>query len=156
MDAVREASTPMRCALASLPAVAGAYVLAISLTQPVAVTIGGRKTQTLSAGRYLYVGSARGPGGMRARIARHLRRRKPMRWHVDRLTTRGRVVAVWAFANGDECALVGRLRGLPVPLPGFGSSDCDRCRSHLLTWPEGVDLDLGPPTVTMGMAGRPS
>ncbi|WP_296520394.1 DUF123 domain-containing protein [Rhodoplanes sp.] len=101
--------------------------------------------KTLPAGRYLYCGSARGPGGLRARIARHLRRRKTLRWHVDRLTTRGTVFAVWAIPGGDECDLVARLAALPVPLPGFGSSDCRRCRSHLLAWPEGVELGLGPP-----------
>jgi Uri superfamily endonuclease len=132
-----------------LPAVAGAYVLAIVLTHPVPVAIGGRMAGTLSSGRYLYVGSARGPGGMRARIARHLRRRKAVRWHVDRLTTRGRVLAVWTFAGGDECDLVARLGGLPVPLRGFGSSDCSRCASHLIAWPEGVVLHLGPPTLSM-------
>jgi histidyl-tRNA synthetase len=109
------------------------------------VSIGRRIGVKLPAGRYLYCGSARGPGGLRARIARHLRRRKPLRWHVDQLTTRGTVIAVWAIPGGDECDLVARLALLPVPLPGFGSSDCRRCRSHLLVWPEGVELGLGPP-----------
>ena len=26
------------------------------------------------------------------------------------------------------------LSNVPVPIPGFGSTDCRRCRSHLLRW----------------------
>lgn len=147
-------AAPARPARASyLPDCAGAYVLAIALPATLRMTISRRADRgaaVLPAGRYLYCGSARGPGGLRARIARHLRRRKTLRWHVDRLTTRGRVIAVWAIPDGDECALVASLAGLPVPLPGFGSSDCRGCASHLLAWPDGVDLPLGPPTLRLG------
>lgn len=139
-----------RLSAAGLATVPGAYVLAIALAAPVRVSLAGRMAVTLPAGRYLYCGSARGPGGLRARIARHLRRRKIPRWHVDRLTRRGRVVAVWAFPGGDECDLVDRLAALPVPIPGFGSSDCARCASHLLAWPDGATLALGPPTLARG------
>ncbi|MDC7789088.1 GIY-YIG nuclease family protein [Rhodoplanes sp. TEM] len=110
--------------------------------------LAGRLAGTLAPGRYLYCGSARGPGGLRARIARHLRRRKTLRWHVDRLTTRGTVIAVWAVPDGDECALAGALAGLPVPIPGFGASDCRRCPSHLFAWPDGAALPFGPPAVS--------
>lgn len=132
----------------------GAYVLAIRLPRPLRVSIAGRVAGTLPAGRYLYCGSARGPGGLRARIARHLRRRKTLRWHVDRLTTRGTVFAVWAVPGGDECALAGALAGLPVPIAGFGSSDCARCVSHLFAWPEGVELGLGPPVRPVRVGDR--
>lgn len=128
----------------------GAYVLAIRLAQPLHVFISGRIAGTLPAGRYLYCGSARGPGGLRARIARHLRRRKTLRWHVDRLTTRGTVFAVWAVPGGDECELAGALAGFPVPIAGFGSSDCAHCASHLFAWPEATDVPLGPPTLAAG------
>jgi hypothetical protein len=59
---------------ADIPALAGAYVLMIDLAKPVAVAVGGGKACALRAGRYLYCGSAKGPGGMKARIARHMRR----------------------------------------------------------------------------------
>jgi Uri superfamily endonuclease len=29
---------------------------------------------------------------------------------------------------------------LPMPIAGFGSSDCATCRSHLLFWPNGMAL----------------
>ena len=128
---------------ATLPATTGAYLLIVRLRDPLLLTLPGRPQITLSAGRYLYSGSARGPGGVRARVGRHMRRDKRQRWHIDRLTSAGRVIGCWVFPDGDECALIARLAALPVPVPGFGSSDCPRCRSHLLFWPRGVKLPAG-------------
>lgn len=137
-----------------IPAVPGAYVLLIRLGQPLSLALPGRAPVTLGAGRYLYCGSARGPGGLKARLARHLSPDKTRRWHVDRLTCGGNAVGAWIFPAGSvsgrpdrdwtECALVAALAGLPVPAPGFGSSDCPTCRSHLLAWPDGAVLPFGP------------
>jgi Uri superfamily endonuclease len=125
----------------ALPAAAGAYVLAVELPHPLAIRLPGRPEVLLPAGRYLYCGSARGPGGLRARVGRHMRRGKAIRWHIDRLTEAGRVLGAWTVIGGDECALVAALAGFPVPIPGFGSSDCRHCPSHLLAWP----AEKGPP-----------
>lgn len=114
-----------------LPAVPGAYVLVVRLD---------RVTDGLPPGRYLYCGSAYGPGGIRARLGRHMRRGKAIRWHIDRLTEAGQVMGAWVFPQGNECALVAQLAHLPVPKPGFGSSDCRVCASHLLAWPPGFSL----------------
>jgi Uri superfamily endonuclease len=38
------------------------------------VTLCGRAAIDLPAGRYLYCGSAKGPGGLKARLSRHFRR----------------------------------------------------------------------------------
>jgi len=125
---------------AEAPSLPGAYVLQIEVPRPTQVRIGRHPPVTLAAGRYLYCGSANGPGGLRARLARHFRRSKTRRWHVDQLTTRGRVIGSWIVPDGDECALVNLLRPLPAPVPGFGSSDCVSCPSHLLSWPDDVTL----------------
>ncbi len=122
----------------SLPDEPGAYVLLIELDEALAIGLPGKPVAVLAPGRYLYCGSARGPGGLRARVGRHFRREKPVRWHVDRLTTAGRLAGAWTFPGGDECAPVADLAGLPVPVPGFGSSDCRDCASHLLSWPDGL------------------
>jgi histidyl-tRNA synthetase len=114
------------------------------------VTIGGHLRTELGAGRYLYCGSANGPGGLKARLARHARRGKSLRWHIDQLTERGAVTGIWVARNGRECDLVAMLASLPTPVPGFGSSDCACCRSHLLHWPAGVRT----PPVRL-RAGRP-
>jgi Uri superfamily endonuclease len=122
--------------VATLPAEPGAYVLLIRLELAAA---------GLPPGRYLYCGSARGPGGLRARLGRHLRRGKSIRWHVDRLTEAGEALGAWVFPGGDECALVAALGHLPVPIRGFGSSDCRRCAAHLLAWPVGVAIPFPEP-----------
>ncbi|MDR3439432.1 DUF123 domain-containing protein [Telmatospirillum sp.] len=123
-----------------IPAVPGAYVLLITLAGDTEIHLARQPAKTLAAGRYLYCGSARGPGGLRARIARHLRRDKTVRWHVDQLTSTGQALGAWVFPDGDECALTACLANFPVPIPGFGSSDCRSCRSHLLAWPQGMSL----------------
>ena len=58
------------------PSLPGAYAMAIELTDEVAVTLSGRSPIVLPAGRYLYCGSANGPGGLKARLSRHMRRGK--------------------------------------------------------------------------------
>ncbi len=125
----------------------GAYLLAIDLKRRLTLEIASlsrsRRAPVLMPGRYVYCGSAYGPGGPMARIARHLKRHKAIRWHVDRLTAAGSVVQTGIVAGGSECALfVGlcALPGISVPLPGFGSSDCRDCAAHLATVP--VDFDI--------------
>lgn len=123
-----------------LPADRGAYVLVIELAAPTSIILPGQPEAVLAAGRYLYCGSAYGPGGIKARVSRHMRPDKAIRWHVDRLTSAGKVIGAWAFPGGNECRLVASLAVLPIPLPGFGSSDCRNCASHLLRWPDEIQL----------------
>lgn len=120
---------------AEAPGLPGAYALLLRLDAPLAVRA-GRRAAVLAPGRYVYCGSARGPGGLRARLARHMRREKRAHWHIDQLTAAGVVEGAWIEPGGAECALNARFGGLPIPLAGFGSSDCPRCRSHLRLWPD--------------------
>jgi len=79
---------------------------------------------------------------LKARIGRHLRQDKALRLHVDRLAAAGRVVAFRAVPGGCECGLLDRLLKAPgaaVPIPGFGSSDCRRCPTHLVALPADFD-----------------
>jgi Uri superfamily endonuclease len=124
------------CHAEELPSRPGAYVLEFRLRRAVVVRAGSLGVLTIGPGRLRYYGSARGPGGLRARVARHLdpsSRRD--RWHVDRLSRVARVERVLIELGGDECELVrrdlatGRWR---VAAKGFGSSDCRICPSHLL------------------------
>ncbi len=121
-----------------LPSEPGAYLLLIELAAPLVLDLPRLGAATLPPGRYAYSGSAYGPGGLRARIGRHLRRDKAPRWHVDRLTAAGHVVDVRAVPGGRECDLVRGLLedpGTSVPVPGFGSSDCRVCPAHLVALP---------------------
>jgi histidyl-tRNA synthetase len=130
-----EATIPFIRSAAEAPSADGAYVLLLELAAPLEATA-GRRAATLSPGRYLYCGSAAGPGGLAARIGRHMRRGKRRHWHVDQLTEAGVVLGAWSAPGASECGLVAALAHLPVPLDGFGSTDCRRCRSHLLFWPQ--------------------
>ena len=137
---------------ANAPAVSGAYLLLVTLPNAERVVLPGRSALTLSAGRFLYAGSARGPGGLRARLARHQRTGKSLHWHIDRLTAAGTMQGAWIVPGGDECAIIAALAHLPVPLPGFGSTDCRRCASHLLAWPAGTG-DVGEVLDASNLAG---
>ena len=59
----------------------GTYVLMLELTSEKQLQIGKLGRFRFSGGYYLYIGSAR--GGLEARIRRHFRRQKPLRWHID-------------------------------------------------------------------------
>ena len=123
----------------------GAYVLLLILDR--AVELPARLGGVLSAGRYVYCGSARGPGGLRARVGRHLKKDKTIRWHVDRLTLAAASVRVWATLGPGECALRAALQdiaGVSVPVPGFGASDCAVCPAHLLALAPSVDVEALP------------
>jgi len=113
----------------------GTYVLVLSSRSPDVVQIGRLGALQLQSGSYVYVGSALGPGGVRARLAHHLKLSRRPHWHIDylrahtsveeicyRLDTR-RLEHVWA----EHIRLT---EGAAVPLVGFGSADC-RCASHL-------------------------
>jgi Uri superfamily endonuclease len=121
------------------PAAPGAYWLVIELDAALDLDLPRRAPARLAPGRYVYCGSAFGPGGIRARVARHRKRDKAVRWHIDRLTAVGRVVAVRAEPGGRECDLVAEVLARPgasVPVAGFGSSDCRRCAAHLVRLPQ--------------------
>ena len=121
-----------------LPPLIGAYVLVIDTGYTITLKIRGR-AHRLSPGRYLYCDSARGPGGIRARVGRHLKKEKSLRWHVDQLTAKGEISNVIVAPDSTECALYEQLSAIPggvIPIPGFGSSDCRRCPAHLLRVPD--------------------
>jgi hypothetical protein len=57
------------CATAdAAPSAPGAYILLVDIAENVLVTIAGRSPTELTAGRFLYCGSAKGAGGLRARL----------------------------------------------------------------------------------------
>ena len=113
----------------------GAYLLLISLPRPVRLSFQSIKPRVLLSGEYIYAGSAWGPGGIRARVKRHMKRGKRRHWHVDDLTEAANAILPFAVPGGYECDLVRSLLAqdqFSVSVRGFGSSDCNRCDSHLL------------------------
>jgi len=121
--------------LTSLPAEAGTYALVLRLRRRTRLPIGALGEHALPAGWYVYVGSARGPGGLAARVGRHWRGDGARHWHIDYLQPALRLTAVW-WAPGAarrECAWARALQARPgatAPVPRCGASDC-RCPAHL-------------------------
>jgi Uri superfamily endonuclease len=142
-----------------LPVAPGVYAVHFRLQSPVSLTIGSLGIHLLAAGEYIYVGSARGAGGIRARLGRHLRGSRKVRWHVDFLRS---VSQVEAFAyeileeKGDlpvfkkaavpaECRIIQAICQWDrayIPVAGFGASDCRHgCAAHLVGFPAGQTLN---------------
>ena len=123
-----------RPVLNALPDAPGAYALILRLARDTRLGIRTLGRPVLPAGLYLYAGSARGPGGIRARVGRHLRQPKAAAWHIDRLTEVAHVEQVIAFPGGRECAVaeLALAHGARTPIPRFGASDCRTCEAHLL------------------------
>jgi len=111
----------------------GLYALAISLRRARSVRVGALGVLRFDAGLYIYVGSAR--KNIDARLARHRRRDKARRWHIDYLRRHCRWEGAFVF-NGveNECDLrdmIAKASGGSVAHRGFGSSDCG-CEGHLV------------------------
>ncbi len=106
------------------------YQLLIEVDHALQLEIGRLGTFAFPAGRYVYTGSAR--RALDARIARHLRREKTLRWHIDYLLAAPGVrVAGVLSSSRDECALNRAVHGR-IDVPGFGASDCRQgCGAHL-------------------------
>jgi Uri superfamily endonuclease len=119
---------------ADLSADGGAYLLYFDIRERVVLPILRLNNPSLGRGTYVYAGSAYGPGGIRARVARHLRTEKKPHWHVDYLSACVACTRVEVFPGGKECNLVVDLlrAGGDIPIPGHGSTDCKFCEAHLV------------------------
>ena len=117
----------------------GTYALILELDSFFRLSIGKLGAFNFPAGWYAYTGSARGPGGLPARIRHHLGIATRPHWHMDYLRPRGNMREIW-YGRGpwyDEHRWAACLRSMPgsvALVPGFGSSDC-RCETHLVYFP---------------------
>ena len=129
--------------VAGLPRQPGSYVLILRSRRRAVVQVGRWGQLELAAGWYLYVGSALGPGGLRARVARHARATKRVHWHIDHVTPWAEPSAAWYCVNRRrlEHRWAGAVSGLPgiQEVPGFGCSDCS-CAAHLFYSPNTPDF----------------
>ena len=142
--------------LNSLPSSPGVYALLLALHKTQTIRVGRLGQAVFPAGEYVYLGSARGPGGLRARLGRHVRgdTSRP-HWHVDFLRSVSYVLgACYLVLEVDrpghqvrrdeqliplECTWSQALASSPTvttPLPHFGASDCrSGCLAHLVAFP---------------------
>jgi len=120
-----------------LPDLRGTYILVFQVQRPLENRLGRFH------GWYAYVGSAFGPGGIRSRVERHLRRTKRVHWHIDLLSESESFWAerLYYTPNRVECELAYELSKLFEGVRGFGASDCG-CPTHLFKVPgEAAEID---------------
>jgi Uri superfamily endonuclease len=84
------------------PDAPGTYALLLRCASCRRVSIGRLGVLQLRPGWYVYVGSAFGSGGLRARFSHHQRVAQRPHWHVDYLRRRAQLVAVW-YVCGERC-----------------------------------------------------
>ena len=120
-----------------LPKKGGGYAIILYVEKTIWINL-FKKPIRIEPGFYVYVGSACGPGGLRARILRHLRRSKKVRWHIDKITSNvsARIVRV-IYSDKVQGNLFERRvssclfsKGLDY-IERFGSSDDRENVSHL-------------------------
>ena len=116
----------------------GIYALLVEIDEGREIEI-GNLARELFQGKYLYVGSALGPGGLQ-RVTRHIKVSTGLsggnHWHIDYLTGPGEIMETWLIPTEKEleCDLVASLVEIfDQPVEGFGSSDCN-CFSHLFSY----------------------
>jgi Uri superfamily endonuclease len=113
----------------------GTYAFLLSSASDAEIRVGRFGDMQLQSGFYLYLGSALGPGGVRARVNHHLHASPRPHWHIDYLRPHASVEEVW-LCHGRKrrehlwARFLARMPGVSVPMPGFGSSDC-ACEAHL-------------------------
>ncbi len=122
----------------------GVYHLLLFIEKPRLIRVGALGRISFPAGYYTYTGRAM--RGLAARLARHARRKKKLRWHIDYLLLHSELVEIRIIPTDDPGeeehladALWRRARKVmgeaALPAPGFGSSD-SRLPSHLRYWGE--------------------
>ena len=136
----------------------GLYLLHVWLGQEVTLVPGRLGPQPFRRGDYLYVGSARGSGGLRARILRHARSgRSPARhWHIDTLLAPADLLGAWwsQLEGQQECSWAECLSEEGQRSPdGFGASDC-RCEGHLVYFQSRERLDRAIGKLTGALSGQ--
>lgn len=123
-----------------IPALPGSYALHLINPVPRQMKIGRLDEFTFPSGHYLYMGSAHGPGGLKARLRHHARVSSRPHWHLDYLRPFLHVAGGW-YATGTErlecewVSLAAREAGAGFPAKGFGSADCiNGCTAHLVAF----------------------
>jgi Uri superfamily endonuclease len=132
-----------------IPALPGHYVIAGRAPASFKVQKKSWGLITFPAGNYFYCGSAHGPGGLLARVNRHLNRTDKTFWHFDYIKNNLNIDQVWWQVNqvNLECETAQFIAALPnthIPLEGFGASDCRKgCRAHLICFHDtAVKIDV--------------
>lgn len=109
------------------------YTIYLEVPYEKTIEIGKLGTFYFDRGVYIYVGSAK--RNIIARIERHKKIEKKLKWHFDYLRPYGSIIKIITYENiSGECDLAEKIRkevGGALPVRKFGASDC-KCFSHLI------------------------
>jgi len=124
----------------------GTYALILLSAAERLIEIGKLGRFTVPPGFCVYVGSACGPGGLKARIAHHERISQRPHWHMDYLRPALHLKEIWYTYDAKRyehqwADALGRLKGATIPIVGFGASDCS-CKSHLFAFTAKPSISL--------------
>lgn len=113
----------------------GTYALILKASAKKHVVVGRLGRLRIEPGFYMYIGSAFGPGGLKARMNHHLTPVAKPHWHIDYLRGCARVVEIWYTTDPlrrehDWVTSMEKLQGAVIVHPGFGATD-SRDVSHL-------------------------
>ena len=116
----------------------GTYVLVLKSVHDQRIEIGKLGRCHIRPGFYLYIGSAFGPGGLKARISHHTRISSLPHWHIDYLRSILHLKEVWYTVDAERyehrwADIISGLKGAMVPISGFGATDCS-CKTHLIAF----------------------
>ena len=109
----------------------GIYIAIFHLPKTGKITVGKPGIFNFRKGFYFYVGSAQ--RNLSARLERHAKKKKPLRWHFDYLSVKAEMLgAITILGTREfECQLAKKLSSIFEQIvPGFGASDC-KCGGHL-------------------------
>ncbi|NOZ52768.1 MAG: GIY-YIG nuclease family protein [Gammaproteobacteria bacterium] len=113
----------------------GTYILILQALKRVRCEVGRLGVLDSPKGFYIYIGSAFGPGGVAARVKRHLNKRHRVHWHLDYLSPYVQAQECWYTFDAKKrehqwAHHFFNVFDSHLPLLGFGCSDC-HCQSHL-------------------------
>jgi len=116
---------------------AGCYLLLLQNNVAQDIVVGALGKRHFVPGWYLYIGS--GKRNLSARIARHMRKKKPKKWHIDYCTC-GKMTIIQGYpvrTQSDlEQPLVSLFSAIAADsVPDFGASDSP-LPSHFLYFPD--------------------
>ena len=121
----------------------GTYALMFKCEIPFLAVAGRLGSIQIDSGFWVYVGSAFGPGGLRSRLAHHLKPSTRPHWHLDYIKHALHPIEIWVTVDEvkrehDWAGIFSTLKGAVRPIEGFGASDCS-CLSHLIHLPRRPD-----------------
>ncbi|MCD6428991.1 MAG: GIY-YIG nuclease family protein [Desulfurococcales archaeon] len=111
------------------------YVLVISILKGISANIKSLGTVTFKPGTYIYIGSANVKNPL-ARVLRHFKKNKKIKWHIDYLTAAPEtriMTAIVCYGLTEEAIydIVSRLVFVSAAAKRFGSTDRRKHLTHL-------------------------